>query len=261
MRWSKVCELEDFRQAEVAAMIRWLEPELAATCPAHPCGREHRKSWEQQQMLRGSAEFGALHAGATVLVIHAGVERLIYALTHFADEVFAVDDYSSAPGPLLHPRSFAPFDYHSRRLRMEHASAGILEFEDGTFDAVYFLRFSSCPTVESGAAFLLEAARVVKRGGVMVLVADMVIDGGPPVGLPGSLLHSPASIERLVELTPALRLAEPVCAEAGAETLAQCRDWNTVVQESLRGQIDYPHIAFEHNGRRFTSATVFLLRP
>lgn len=259
----KLCEWEDFQDPAAVELIRFLEPDMTACSPKHPSGREHRKSWEHQYAIRGAESFGALHANSTALVVNAGAERILFGLTSFARSVFAVDDYRLGPasdhvhGMLTEPQKYAPLKYRPQRLRVQQMLPVALQYEDDTFDTVFILRFSSYLNTTDAGLVLLEAARVLRAGGLLVLVMEMAADGGPAVVLESSIhVHSPASVSTYLACCPQLRVSEARYT-ASEETLARAASYTRAVQETSLGVTPYPHILLELQERLFTSAVVF----
>lgn len=265
MRLNRACELEDFRDPEVIAVLRVLEPDIAGGAPDYPAGREHRKTWEQQHTIRGARHLGALNDAASVLVVNAGTERVVYALTNMVASVFAVDNYCADASKgqvhsmLLDPRKHSTMPFNPRRLKVQHMNAPVLVFEDETFDLVLAPRFSGCP-VEGGSAalLLLEIERVLRPGGLVVLAFEMAIDGGPARSLTGFELHTPSSINDLVKVCPDLILADEICDKVSSATLAHPISLEQAVRDSVLGRVEYPHIVLQSEDRLFTSGVVFL---
>src|SRR5262245_45647186 len=92
----KLCELEDFRDPDLRALIRDVcignggargggQGEEAdredANGPGFPEGEEHRKSWELAMTARSFRDLGVLKGDAEVLGVGAGREPTIYWLT------------------------------------------------------------------------------------------------------------------------------------------------------------------------------------
>jgi hypothetical protein len=259
----KLCEWEDFQDPAAVELIRFLEPDLTAKFPNHPAGREHRKSWEHQYAIRGAQSLGALRPDSTALIVNAGSERVIFGLTHFAAGVFAVDDYclnaatGQVHGMLFEARKYSPMKYRPKRLRVQHMPPVVLQFEHNTFDAVFLLRFSKYLNVSDAGLVLLEAVRVLRRGGVLVVVTEMAADGGPAVVLEESIhVHSPESAAAFLACCPHLQLLKAHYT-VSEQTLARAMSYTRAVQDSALGITTYPHILLELQNRLFTSAVIF----
>ena len=259
----KLCEWEDFQDPAAVELIRFLEPDLTADFPNHPLGREHRKSWEHQYAIRGAQSLGALRPDSAALVVNAGSERILFGLTNLAAGVFAVDDYCLNPatgqahGMLFDSRRYAPMKYRPQRLRVQHMTPLVLQFEDNTFDAVFLLRFSKYLNTADAGLILLEAVRVLRRGGALVLVMEMAADGGPAVVLEEAIhVHSPESVASFLACCPHL---QPLKAHytVSEQTVARATPYARTVQDSTLGITTYPHILFELQNRLFTSAVIF----
>lgn len=259
MQFNKACELEDFRDPEAIKIIRTLEPEAAETFAAYPKGREHRRSWEWQHVLRGCGHRGHLQDSTTVLVVNAGTDRLSYALTQYAGAVFAVDEYGSAHTMLTEPWRHALLPFNPRRLRVQHMSATNLLYEADAFDAVICQRFSSYAVADRSAAMvLMEVERVLKPVGTLVLIFELLVDGGPEISYPGLQLHTPDSLLRLLSLCPQLRLLHSLSTQVSAATIAKPISLRKALFDADVGRTEYPHLVLSVDGRLFTSAVVFL---
>jgi SAM-dependent methyltransferase len=253
----KLCQWEDFQDPAAVELIRSLEPDLTAVFPLHPSGSEHRKSWEHQYAIRGAQSLRALRPDSTALVVNAGTERIAFGLTRFAAAVFAVDDYSSNPAILFDSRKFAPMQYKPQRLRVQHMSPVALQFENDTFDAVFLLRFSSYLNPTDAGLVVLEAVRVLRKGGVVVLVLDMAADRGPAAVLAESIhVHSAESVAAFLACCPQLRLLHGRYT-ASEQTMVRAISYTRAVQDGMLGVTTYPHIMLHLEERSFTSAVVF----
>src|SRR5258708_21317212 len=82
LRHNKACEIEDFRDPELAGLIRDIFPHIAATSGAcFPAGSEDRKHWEIAMSVRVLRHHGALRPDATLLGVGAGCELTSSYLT------------------------------------------------------------------------------------------------------------------------------------------------------------------------------------
>jgi SAM-dependent methyltransferase len=258
VRLNKPCEIEDFENVDAAAMIRAIEPELTELYPDYPRGREHRKSWEYQQVVRGALLLGALNPEGQALCLGASRDRIAYELTKRFRRVFAAGHYGDVDSGtcdpyLLDPGVFASQPYDARRLLACHMDTRYLRFEDEAFD------FAVCPNFSAFGApddVLLEVERVLKPGAIAALVVEFAVDtqGGFRVGTTqvydSRLLQNRAAAN--------LELVQEIQETASERTLVTAIPLREARDEAERGVSRFPHIVMESGGRRFTSATVFL---
>jgi hypothetical protein len=262
---NKPCELADFRDVEAAALIRRMEPELAALYADYPRGKEHRKSWEYQQVVRGAARLGALHRGAEVLCFPAGRERTVYELSNRARRVFAADVYGNAETGvcdpfLIDPGLFARQPYQPALLIPCHMDSRFIRFEPESFDLVVCPAFSGYPaTKEAAGNLVLEFERVLRPGGLLVLSIELVVNGGTPV-LAGPQLYDSALLQEVLSWSAGLRMIGPLQETVDDATAATSIPLADAKQQSKRGELHFPHIVLDVEGRLFTTATVFVRR-
>src|SRR5215217_4522934 len=88
--FAKVCDLPDFRDPDIAALI----PEIA---PAHRPDRPHRKSWEYAMAALFLRDLGYLDGRARVLDVGAGTAEILFWLAQRVGQVVAVDIYGAGP--------------------------------------------------------------------------------------------------------------------------------------------------------------------
>ena len=151
------------------------------------------------------------------------------------------------------PASFSPYPYRESHLEVRHMDAKHLEFEDGSFDAVFSLssieHFGSWADIRRSAA---EMGRVLRPGGAIFLVTECFLGrsllSARPVQEIGSKVFWPIRI-----FTPRTLQSELV--EASGLELVQALDADppdtggNVVELHGGGSItstsgaDYPHIA------------------
>jgi SAM-dependent methyltransferase len=265
--FNKVCELEDFRNPEILAAIRTLEPEHVRNQAAYPIGFEHRKAWEFAQLMNGAARLGAINPESLVLSVAAGHERPIYAFTNEARMVFATDIYGagefsdreSASTMLTNPDAFAPFPYKRNRLVVQYMNALDLRHEDSTFDLVFCLSsIEHFGGFDGGRRSLQEMHRVCKPGGIVMLTTECVVNGVPAPSLANLELFSPQMIDTLINSVEGLTPVEPVRYDISEATRNSVLNFDQVVRDLQRSHIVYPHIVLEIGGCHFTSVSVFL---
>jgi hypothetical protein len=263
LRLNKPCELEDFEQTEVIELIRAIEPELTELYPDYPHGREHRKSWEYQQIIRGAERLGAIHEHAEVLCVPAGHERTVYELSNRVRRVTAADIYGDVfTGQcdpfLIDPSHFAKQPHSAARLIPRHMDPRFLRCESNSFDLVVSPNFSSFPMIEEGAGtVLLEFERVLLPGGILVLCVELAVDGLGAV-TSGTQIYDDAQVRRLLSCCSNLELVEPIQGSVTDRTLATKMLLSEATEDSQKGVSRFPHIVLEENGRQFTTTTVFL---
>lgn len=264
MKLNKPCEIEDFRHVEAAALIRAMEPELTELNPGYPHGKEHRKSWEYQQIVRGAMQLGVLHCSAEVLCFPAGHERTVYELSNRAHRVFAADVYGRVEDDdftcdpfLVDPSAFASQPYKPNRLIPRHLDARFMRFDEAAFELVVCPAFSAYPASEEVAGnLLLEFERVLRPGGVLALAIEFVVNGAGPANM-GPEIYDGTAVRRLLSWTSNLELVEEIQEKVSADTLATAMTLTSALEDSQAGKSRFPHIILEAGGRQFTTATVF----
>jgi SAM-dependent methyltransferase len=197
LSYNKACNLEDFAQPDLrAVMRRELPHEVARFGDAYPAGHEDRKDWETAMAIRAFEDHGLLDGERDFLGVAAGSEPLIFCLTRYAHRVFATDLYldsglwaPNAPESMLKdPGSYWPSKWNPRRLVLQHMNALQLHHEDETFDGV----FSSSSIEHFGDYAEIHQAmdeifRVLRPGGIAAFATEYRISGPPP-GIAGTLM-------------------------------------------------------------------------
>ncbi len=263
---NKVCELDDWADAQrVDAMRRMLPYHLAAE-PDYPRGSEHRKAWEYAQLLRGLEGLDTLDDQSMVLSVGAGHEDPVFYLTNHARWVFATDIYGrgsfrggeGAARMINDPDSFALFPYNRNRLVTQWMSALDLRYEDGTFDVVFSLssieHFGSRDDINRS---LSEMSRVVKPGGILCVVTECVVNGADDYWGRGVAVFSPATLSELAAAVPDVELVEPIDFSVSDRTLATSYPLKATLKDVRRGKLRYPHVVVSQWGREWTSASLF----
>lgn len=280
---NKLCEVEDFADAELAATIR----DIFATDahrhgPEFPRGKEYRKYWEIGMAVRALRQFGALHDESLILGVGAGTESTLFYLTRLAKLVFATDVYiqqdqwtSFAPTRMLwDPEAFAPFPFDERRLIVQHMDGRFLNYPDGMFDGI----FSSGSIEHFGglqdAAFsAYEMGRVLKPGGVMTVSTEFCVAGPTSaVEWPGLVLFSADQVRKYIVEASGLEPVDEFSTALSERTRASVRPLAFYIEEiqaTLRAQGDrprvgevtwsvYPHVLLEQKGYTFGSVHLAL---
>ena len=179
--YAKLCEIEDFEDAELAAAITDVAPSQSASRP-------HRKGWEFAMAALFLRDVGRLDGGAEVLDVAAGSEEMLFWLARRARRVVGIDIYGrggfaghEAKASMLEdPAAFAPYDYPADRLEVRDMDARRLEFPDGAFDVV--VSFSSIEhfgAPEDIARAAAEIGRVLRPGGHAFLVTELFTETSP----------------------------------------------------------------------------------
>ena len=96
--------------------------------------------------------------------------------------------------------------------------------------------------------------RVCRTGGIVMLSVDFAIEGMPPPGGP----LTADDVRTLIASFPVVELVQPVDYTASNDTVRRVRPLDEVLADLGRGHTDYPHIALEQHGCRFTSLSLFL---
>jgi SAM-dependent methyltransferase len=176
-QYAKVCDLADFADEELTALISDIVPSVSAERP-------HRKAWELAMGALFLRDVGRLDGTAEILDIGAGQEDIVFWLARHARRVVATDIYGrgsfaereAAASMLADPASLAPYPYPHERLEVLDMDARSLDFADESFDAV--VSFSSIehfggPTGIASSA--RELARVLRPGGHAFLVTELYL--------------------------------------------------------------------------------------
>jgi len=281
LAYNKACELEDFRDPALSALIRDLfAHDVERFGAAFPAGREYRKYWEVAMAARSLRDLGALGPGAELLGVGAGSEPTIFWLTRHARRVFATDLYlegadwadSANAGMLTHPQDFYLGEWYPRRLVVQHMDGRDLAYEDACFDGVF-----SCSSIEHFGDLddvrraLQEICRVLRPGGIAVLSTELRL-AGPPPGLPDVLMFDLDQLQTLldglgcevvdpldVRVSPATRATVVPFADAAADVRAHTECHGRLRFDALTWS-RYPHIVLEQDELVWTSVNLTLRR-
>ena len=254
-QYVKLCDVRDFADPRVQERIDDIVPGL------EPRERLHRKNWEYALLTLFLEDAGLLAEETRILSVGAGHEAVLFWLANRVAKVVATDIYGEgifsgleADRTMLNdPASFSPYAYRESHLEVRHMDAKHLEFEDGSFDAVFSLssieHFGSWADIRRSAA---EMGRVLRPGGAVFLVTECFLGrsllSARPVQEIGSKVFWPIRI-----FTPRTLQSELV--EASGLELVQALDTDppdtggNVVELHGGGSItstsgaDYPHIA------------------
>jgi SAM-dependent methyltransferase len=251
----------DVQLSELANPAKWDNPDWIRllkslkVVPHHKLAM-HRKSYEWTQLLFGLTRLGKLGGEVSVLSVGAGHECILYWLANHVGRVVATDLYegrwqSSGANEgdvsvIESPEQFAPFPYRQDRLTFRQMDGRALDFADNAFDVVYSLSSIEQFGGYAGArAAVLEMARVLKPGGVLVLATEYILSG-PDY----EEAFQPAVIHRLLDV-PGLALLEPV--DEGVH-----RRYDSAVVDLRRNMHQRPHMVVKVDDTTFTSVIAFL---
>jgi SAM-dependent methyltransferase len=216
----------------------------------------HRKPYEFTQLVFGCRELGALRNDSRVISVGAGHELVLYWLANRVRQVIATDMYEGHwqeaqgregdPDVLSRPEDYAPFPYRRQCLTFLRMDGRALAFREGTFDIAYSLssieHFGGLPGAQ---AAVREMARVLRRGGVLALATEYVVEGPPH-----DETFQPAEFEALIDL-PDLELVQPL------DTAVYRRYTCSPIDLHLN-PYQAPHMVVRFGDTIFTTAMVFL---
>ncbi len=265
---NKVCAIEDFRDPELAALIRDIFPHEAAVRGADfPAGTEDRKHWEIAMSVRALRRYGALRPDATLLGVGAGSELTCFYLTRHVARVIATDLYLG-PGQwqeastlmLTRPQELCPYPFESWKLTVQHMDGRVLDFPDDTFAGVFasgsIEHFGGLADV---AAAAYEIGRVLAPGGVAVLSTEFLIAGPPGAsGWQDVQLFDAAGLRRHIVQASGLEPVDDLVPAVSAATLATSRELLEAARQIGHGERRLPHLVLSHQGQVFCSVHLAL---
>jgi SAM-dependent methyltransferase len=196
----KLCDVADFDDPELLAMVREIIPERDAR--AHV----ERKAWELAMVALFLRDVGRLSDGTEALAVGAGDERIVFWLANRIGRIVATDIYGAGSfaerealaSMLTEPRAHAPFPYREERLEVRYMDARELNFPDESFDVVF-----SVSSIEhfGGPGDIARAAReigrVLRPGGHAVIVTECFVNRHPLSAAPVDFALRLASLGRL----------------------------------------------------------------
>ena len=277
-QYVKLCDLRDFDDPAVRERIDDIVPGL------DPSERVHRKNWEYALLALFLEDAGLLGEETRILSVGAGHETVLFWLANRVAKVVATDIYGEGifsgleadHSMLSDPTVFSPYPYRESHLEVRHMDAKQLEFEDGSFDAVFSLssieHFGSWADIRRSAK---EIGRVLRPGGAAFIVTECFLGrsllASRAVQEAGSKVAWPIRI-----FTPSLLQSE-IVAPSGLE-LVQLLDatppetGDNVIELHGGGRItstsgvDHPHIAvrvqrFGLRTRTWTSVALAMTKP
>lgn len=267
---NKLCAIEDWEIPAVRETMRRIIPYYIDVSSDYPTHLEHRKHWEFAQLLLSLERHRAIRPEATLVGVGSGHEEPVYDLSWRCAHVVCTDIYGTGnftvegdARMLVEPDYFARCRYNRRHLTVEFMDALDLRFDDESFDGAFSAgSIEHFGGVDGAVAGLREMARVVKKGGVVAITTECVVNDQPDFFQPGLALFRPETIAGMVAQIPQLEPVEPLdfghltprTAALPVESLGHALD------DSARGKVTYPHVVVEHEGRHYTSASVILRR-
>jgi len=262
----KLCEVSDFRDPELRALIREIfTDDLAHFGSSFPEGREYRKHWEVAMTARALRQAGSISPDAEVLGVGAGHEATIYWLSRHVRRVFATDlylteddwsEHDSGAEMLTDPGRHWAGEWNPRRVVVQHMDALELRYEDESFDAVFssgsIEHFGGHEEIRRAAH---EMNRVLRPGGVAALSTEFRLEGPSP-GLPGILMFDRGELIELLFGGVGWQPMSELDTSISEETLSTVTDLAAAVADRAAGRREwttYPHIVLRHDEQVFTS--------
>ena len=286
-RYAKLCDIRDFGDEALLAVLRDILPER------DPATHVERKVWEFAMLALFLEEAGKLGEETEALAIGAGDERIVFWLANRLRRVVATDIYGeggfagreAAPSMLEDPAAHAPFPYREDRLEVRWADARDLPFEDASFDVAFslssFEHFGSPQDIARASA---ELGRVLRPGGHAFVVTECFVRRHPlnaaPVDFAIRLatlgrkrriatprrraavveVFTPRELERLIVRPSGLELMQPLDLSLSAES------WDNLTVSDAQGlhprSGDYwPHVLLQSERSVYTSVALPLVKP
>ena len=288
-RYVKLCDVGDFDDPEVLAILEEILPERDP--------REHveRKVWEFAMLALYLREHGLLDDRRQALAVGAGDERMVFWLANRMGRVVATDVYGeghfagreASHVMLRDPASRAPFPYRRERLEVHRMDARSLDFPDDSFDVIFSLssieHFGSAADVRRAAG---EIGRVLRPGGHALIATECFVRLHPIDALPvRGLVHAVTlgrrprrttlggrraavgeaftarELSRLIVEPSGLRLVQPLDRSLSAES------WRNLTRLRPGARLEpatrsfYPHVLLKASRSVFTSVFLALEKP
>ena len=287
-RYAKLCDVRDFEDPELLAVVADILPEREAA--AHV----ERKVWEFAMLALFLEETGRLEEGTEALAIGAGDERIVFWLANRLGRVVATDIYGAGAfagreagaSMLEDPAAHAPYPYREDRLEVRWMDARSLDFPDESFDVCFSLssieHFGSPADIARSAR---EMARVLRPGGHAFVVTECFVRRHWANAAPVDFLVRAATAGRRRRIatprrravvaevfTPrellsrivrpsGLRLMQPLDLSLSAES------WENLTRSMAGGGLEpasgeyYPHVLLQSDRSVFTSVGLPLEKP
>lgn len=171
----------------------------------------HRKMWEYAICIEGLEAMGVVSPAAAGIAVGAGSERPLFYYANQIDRMVATDLYDNpshegTPVMLSDPESFAPFPYRNDRLEVMRMPGDSLDFPSEHFDFAFCLSsIEHFGSRETQAAALNEMARVVRPGGAVCIITELVLNGEKH-----HEYFTPSELQSMFLQHPSLRLDGPL---------------------------------------------------
>jgi SAM-dependent methyltransferase len=222
----------------------------------------HRKGWEWTQTIWGLNRLGMLESGNSAIGVGAGRECVIFWLGDRLAKVVATDLYGNEEwsseggreadaGVLKDPQSFCPRPIRTDVIEFRTMDGTDLGgYADETFDMAWSLSsIEHFGSHERAGDAVREMARVVRRGGVVVVATEFLLlaDQSHP-----EYFNRQDFEENVLGATPDLELIEPV-------------DWSLPPTDYLIDSVVLPtmadklrrHVVLQDGHVQWTSVLVF----
>jgi SAM-dependent methyltransferase len=288
-QYVKLCDRRDFDDLDVQALIHDIVPGLSAEETLN------RKYWEYALLALFLKDVELLEENMQVLSVGAGHEEVLFWLPRYVGRLVATDVYgegafASSAGDaadatmLTDPSAFAPYPYNKDRLEVRKMDARSLEFDEGSFDAVFTLssieHFGGPRDIEQSAK---EIGRVLRPGGYAFIVTECFVGRHPlnspllqtgiriatlgrrcAVATPRRRMldvFTPAELKQRIIRPSGLRLLQPLRSDLSPETWDNVTYW--VGEGELRPATGrkWPHILLKAHGSPWTSVALALQKP
>jgi ubiquinone/menaquinone biosynthesis C-methylase UbiE len=277
MLLNKVCEVEDFSDAELLSLlVKWFGLRFRHF-EQWPSGREDRKMWEICMTLLAAQRLVPAPSERMALGVGAGTEATNFILSNMFRLVFVTDLYGGnrwnidAPGGMLvQPSAYAAgLPHNDRRMVVQHMNACALRFEDNLFDFIYsssaIEHFGDLQQIQQA---IKEMARVLKPGGVMSFSTELKLSGGHQwLNRETYLFRDSELFSELVEPSGCVMVGNSSF-EPSAKTLESVTDIESAFRDLNKGEqrLDiawskYPHLVLSSNELRWTSVQLTLQKP
>jgi SAM-dependent methyltransferase len=286
-QYVKLCDLPDFDDPELLAMLRDVEPGQA------PEQERHRKQWEYAMLGLYLEDVGALTEASTAISVGAGHETPLYWLANRIGRVVATDIYGEGSfsgreadaSMLTDPSSFAPYPYREDHLEARNMNALELDFPDASFDIAFSLssieHFGIPRGVERAAH---EMSRVLRPGGHLIIATECLVANNPldwpavQLGIRMATLGrrcerstlrrrvvdvlTAKEIDRYIVRATGLRLVQPLDLSLSPESYENVQRWigDGSVLRGATGNA-FPHIMLQGHGSPWTSVFLAFTKP
>jgi SAM-dependent methyltransferase len=287
-QYAKLCDLRDFEDEALLAMLRDILPER------DPATHIERKVWEYAMLALFLEDVGRLHEGTEALAVGAGDERILFWLANRIGRMVATDIYGegdfagreAGTSMLEDPAAHAPFPYREDRLEVRWMDARELDFPDESFDVVFSIssieHFGAPGEIARSAR---EMGRVLRPRGHAFVVTECFVRRHPlnaaPLDFAVRLLtlgrrrrratprrraavgevFTPRELTTRVVRPSGLRLLQPVDLTLSPES------WENLTVSGLEGRLEpasgdyWPHVLLQSDRSVFTSICLPLWKP